>query len=305
MRIVVALGGNALLLRGEKLNATNQRRNVRKAAKQLMPIIEAGHDLIITHGSGPQIGLLALQEFLYQPDDMFPLDTLDAEVAGMIGYAIEQELINVSTGRAQFATILTQIEVDRMDTAFANPTKPIGPMLSEVDANLLASENGWSLVKDGDQYRRVVPSPKPRKVIEADVIKLLADRGVVVICGGGGGIPVFKNKNGNLQGVEAVIDKDHSTALIANNLDADMMLLLTDVDAVYKNWGEPDARKIISVSPGDLKPEQFAEGSMRPKVEACNNFASKPGQRAVIGSINDVSAIMEGNAGTLFELPVS
>lgn len=305
MRIVVALGGNALLLRGEKLNAANQRRNVRMAAKQLMPIIDAGHNLIITHGSGPQIGLLALQEFSYQPDDMFPLDTLDAEVAGMIGYVIEQELINVSNGKTQFATILTQIEVDRKDPAFDNPTKPIGPMLSEVDVNMLASENDWSIIKDGEQFRRAVPSPKPRKVIEADAIKLLTDHGVVVICGGGGGIPVFKNENGNLQGVEAVIDKDHSTALIADNLDADMMILLTDIDGVYKNWGEPDALKITSVSPTDLKPEQFAEGSMRPKVEACNNFASKSGRRAVIGSINDVSGILAGNAGTLFELPSS
>ena len=300
MRILVALGGNALLKRGEKLTAENQRRNVRAAVERLIPVIETGHEVIITHGSGPQIGLLSLQAYAYKPDEMFPLDVLDAEVSGLIGYVVEQELYNASNCKTRFATLLTQIVVDERDPAFLNPTKPIGPVLGEHEADRLARSHGWKLVPDGKGFRRAVPSPKPKKIVEADVIRMLVEQNVVVICGGGGGIPVIVNKDKDLVGVEAVIDKDHSSCLIAEAIDADMLLLLTDVDGVYQNWGAPNSKRIVVTAPDELDPQDFPAGSMRPKVEACSNFAKGPGRTAVIGSIDEVGAILQGSAGTLF-----
>lgn len=300
MRILIALGGNALLKKGEALNAQSQRQNVRKAAEKLMPLILEGHQLIITHGSGPQIGLLSLQEFNYQPDDMFPLDVLDAEVAGMIGYVLEQELFNAADDRAQFVSVLTQIEVDRNDPAFRKPSKPIGPFFSEEDANQLAEKNKWTMVPDKGLYRRAVPSPFPLKIVETAAISSLVQQGFTVICGGGGGIPVVRSQDGNLHGVEAVIDKDHSSALIAENLDVDFLMLLTDVDGVYRNWGDDNAELIVAMSPDQIDADDYPAGSMRPKVVACANFVTKSGNRAVIGSIEDISDIMAEKSGTFF-----
>lgn len=298
MRIVAALGGNALLRRGEALTPENQRRNVRIAAAALAPLAN-DHELIITHGNGPQVGLLALQGAAYNPDESYPLDILDAETEGMIGYLIEQELSNRLPASHRCATLLTQIEVAADDPAFAAPGKPIGPVYSRPAAEKLAKERGWHIARDGENYRRVVPSPRPRRILELDVIELLVAAGIVVICAGGGGIPVVRDEQGRLAGVEAVIDKDLAGALLARELGADFFLMLTDVDAVYLDWGTPGARPVRSASPEALRKMAFAEGSMAPKVEAACEFAERTGGRAGIGRLNEAGNILKGTAGTL------
>lgn len=298
MRIVAALGGNALLRRGESATAKNQRRNARTAAEALAPIAPA-HELVITHGSGPQVGLLALQSAAYDANQAYPLDVLDAETEGQIGYLIEQELRNVLPSDHRCATLLTQIEVDPEDPAFRNPTKPIGPVYDETDARRLERERGWRLAPDGEHFRRVVPSPRPNRILEQDVIELLVENGVTVICAGGGGIPTVRRKDGGLTGVEAVIDKDWASALLARELKADALVLLTDVDSVHERWGEPDARRIRRISPEGLRCFSFAPGSMGPKVEAASDFVEASGGIAGIGALSDVSAILAGDAGTL------
>lgn len=296
-RVVVALGGNALLRRGEAMTADNQRRNVAAAAAALAPLALA-HDLIVTHGSGPQVGLLALQSSAARPGEGFPLDVLDAETEGMIGYVIEQELGNRLGGRRRCATLLTQIEVDARDPGFARPTKPIGPWYAADEAARLAAERGWSFVEDGSRRRRVVPSPRPRRVLERGVIELLVGEGVLVICAGGGGIPVVRRPDGGYVGVEAVIDKDHASALLARELAADALLLLTDVDAVRRDWGQPQARAIRRISPAAIRAHSFAPGSMGPKVEAACEFVEMSGGGAGIGRLEDAVAILAGEAGT-------
>ena len=298
MRIVVALGGNALLRNDETLTAENQRHNVNIAAKALAPIARE-HELIITHGNGPQVGLLALQGAAYKANEAYPLDILDAETEGMIGYLIEQELINVLPADRPCATLLTQIEVDPKDPAFFQPTKPIGPVYDETEANKLTRERGWSMAQDGKHFRRVVASPRPQCIFELGVIELLVNQGVVVICAGGGGIPIVKRDDGSLVGVEAVIDKDLASSLLARELKADVLIMLTGVDAVYKDWSEPEARAIHRISPRAIRQFTFAPGSMAPKVEAASEFVEQTGGIAGIGQLKDAAKILTGEAGTV------
>ena len=300
MRIVIALGGNALLRRGEPPTAANQRHNVRIAAAALAPIARR-HDLVISHGNGPQVGLLALQGTACRPDEPYPLDILDAETEGLIGYLIEQELGNLLPDR-RCATLLTQIEVDPNDPAFGHPDKPIGPVYSEIEAQKVAQERGWSIARDGAHFRRVVPSPGPQRIFELSVIELLVSQGVVVICAGGGGIPVVRREDGSLIGVEAVIDKDLASGLLARELKADALLLLTDVDAVYRDWGTPHARAIRRITPQALRELDFAPGSMGPKVRAACEFVEQTGGMAGIGQLNDALAILDGKAGTVIAM---
>ena len=298
MRIVVALGGNALLKRGEPPTVENQRRNVGIAAAALAPIAEV-HQLVITHGSGPQVGLLALQGAAGAPSETFPLDILDAEAEGQIGYLIEQELRNVLGPERRCVTLLTQIEVDPEDPAFEKPTKPIGAFYGRREAQKLKQERGWSFARFGEHHRRVVPSPRPRRIFEMDVIEMLVEHGVVTICAGGGGIPTIVTDDGRLAGVEAVIDKDFASALLARELRAQAFLMLTDVDGVYAQWDEPQARRFRRISPDRLRRFSFNPGSMGPKVEAACDFVDATGGMAGIGSLKDASAILAGNAGTL------
>ena len=299
MKIVVALGGNALLKRGEPMTADNQRANVRRAAAVLAELVAAGHSLVITHGNGPQVGLLALQAAA-SSDPPFPLDVLDAESAGMIGYVLQQELGNAIKDRL-FAALLTQVKVDPHDPAFAAPTKPIGPVYDEATARRLAAERGWRIAPDNDKWRRVVASPKPLAIIEAEVLAFLVGRGVIVICAGGGGIPVVELADGSLAGIEAVIDKDFASSLLARQLDADLLLLLTDVDAVYADWGLASARPLANVQACDFVPGDFPVGSMRPKVEAAVEFVRASGKPAAIGKLEEAVKIVGGIRGTWIE----
>ncbi len=297
MRIVVALGGNALLRRGEPMTADNQRENVRIAVEQIAKIAP-GNQLVIAHGNGPQVGLLALQAAAYTSVNPYPLDVLGAETEGMIGYMIEQELGNLLPFEVPFATLLTQVEVDSNDPAFSNPTKPIGPVYSKEDAERLAAEKGWSIAPDGDKYRRVVASPRPKQIFEIRPVKWLLDHGTIVICAGGGGIPTRYNAEGKLEGVEAVIDKDLCSALLAEQLTSDLLVIATDVDATYIDWGKPTQKAIAEAHPDELERLGFAAGSMGPKVQAACEFARNTGKVAVIGSLADIEAIVQGKAGT-------
>ncbi|WP_263146113.1 carbamate kinase [Pseudomonas sp. RIT-PI-AD] len=297
MRIVIALGGNALLRRGEPMTAENQRENVRVAAEQIAKVT-AGNELVIAHGNGPQVGLLALQGAAYANVSPYPLDVLGAETEGMIGYMIEQELGNLLPFEVPFATLLTQVEVDARDPAFQNPTKPIGPVYSKEEAERLAAEKGWNIAPDGDKFRRVVASPRPKRIFEIRPIKWLLEHGSVVICAGGGGIPTRYDANGKLEGVEAVIDKDLCSALLAEQLDADLLVIATDVAATYVDWGKPTQRAIAQAHPDELERLGFAAGSMGPKVQAACEFARNTGKTAVVGALADIEAIVRGEAGT-------
>jgi len=294
MLVVAALGGNALLERGEPLTAANQRRNVQIAAQSLAEVLRAGHQLVITHGNGPQVGLLALQN---PSEDGYPLDILGAETAGMIGYLIEQELENVLDHDRPVATLLTQVVVDRNDPAFEVPTKFVGPVYDHEQAQTMADANGWKIAQDGAKWRRVVASPTPREIPDTRVIQLLLDAGVVVICTGGGGIPVIRQDDGSLTGIEAVVDKDASSALLAQSLGADVLLLLTDVDAVYRGFGSESAAKQSWLSPQDALQFDAPAGSMAPKLTAAAAF-SETGGLAGIGRLQDANEIMKGAAGT-------
>ena len=300
MRLVVALGGNALLRRGEPLTAENQRANIRRAARALGELAKAGHSLVVTHGNGPQVGLLALQAEAGPRDGAYPLDILGAQSEGMIGYLIEQELGVLLEGRS-CATLLTQVEVAADDPAFAKPTKPIGPIYDEATARRLAGERGWQVAPDGASWRRVVPSPRPLRILEVRVIDLLVRHDIVVICTGGGGIPVVERADGSLLGVEAVIDKDFASALLARQLGADMLMLLTDVDAVYRGFGTPEARPIRRSSPEELEQLPLPPGSMGPKVAAAIGFVRETGKPAAIGRLEDALAILRGESGTRIE----
>jgi len=295
--VVAALGGNALLKRGELLTAENQRANVRVAAQALAKIVQAGHRLVITHGNGPQVGLLSLQGDAFKPDDAYPLDVLGAETGGMIGYIIEQELENALDHTRPVATLLTQIVVDPKDLAFQSPTKFIGPVYSRDEAESRAKAAGWSIAKDGDTWRRVVPSPKPQNISDMRVIKLLLDHDVIVICGGGGGIPVVRRPDGSLIGVEAVIDKDAASALLAGQLDADALLLLTDIEAVYRDFGTDRQARIVRLTPDEAAALHPPAGSMAPKMAAASQFAAGGGL-AGIGRLDQATAILEHRAGT-------
>jgi len=296
MRLVIALGGNALLRRGEAMTAENQRENVRIACEQIAKVAP-GNELVIAHGNGPQVGLLALQGNAYDPGNPYPLDVLGAETEGMIGYMIEQELGNLLPFEVPFATILTQVEVDSGDPAFRKPTKPIGPVYSKEDAERLAAEKGWSIAPDGDKFRRVVASPRPQRIFEIRPIKWLLEKGSVVICAGGGGIPTMYDGK-KLHGVEAVIDKDLCSALLAEQLSSDLLVIATDVDAAYIDWGKPTQKAIAQAHPDELERLGFAAGSMGPKVQAACEFAQNTGKVAVIGSLANIEAIVQGKSGT-------
>ncbi len=299
MRIVAALGGNALVRRGQPLTVQTQRDNLAPAARALGALV-GEHALVITHGNGPQVGLLALQAAAYaaggQAGTHTPLDVLGAESEGMVGYLIEQALANVLPGQ-RLATLLTQIEVDRADPAFAAPSKPIGPLYSRAALDALQTPPGWTFARDGQQWRRVVASPRPQRVLELGVIELLLAHGVTVICGGGGGIPVLQ-QGGVTIGVEAVIDKDHASGLLARQLQAELLLLLTDVPGVSLRFGQPDAAWLRDVTPATLQALALPAGSMGPKVQAAVEFVQATGRRAVIGRLDDVAGLVDGSAGT-------
>lgn len=299
MRVVVALGGNALLKRGEPMTAEAQRGNVRTAAPALASV--AGrHQLVLSHGNGPQVGLLALQAAAYTEVEAYPLDVLGAQTEGMIGYVLEQELGNLLPVEVPFATILTMVEVDPADPAFEDPTKFVGPVYDKAEADRLAADKGWVFKPDGDRWRRVVPSPEPRRIFEIRPIRWLLDKDVVVICAGGGGVPTMflPNGDGTLTGVEAVIDKDLATELLAREVGADLFVMATDVDGVYTGWGTPEQRKLERVTPSELRELPFAAGSMGPKVEAAVRFVEATGNRAAIGGLNEIEAIVDGHEGT-------
>ena len=309
MRVVVALGGNALQRRGEPMTVESQRANVRIACQALAPVA-AEHELVISHGNGPQVGLLSLQASAYDQVSEYPFDVLGAQTEGMIGYFIEQELGNLLPFEKPLATILTMTEVDPDDPAMADPSKFVGPVYDEAEATRLAAQRGWTVKPDGDRWRRVVPSPLPRRIFQIRPVKWLLDKGAVVICAGGGGIPTMylaqegldppTDRNARtLVGVEAVIDKDRSSAVLAKDLEADLLVIATDAAAVFLDWGTPGQRGIATASPDAMGQFAFPAGSMGPKVEAACAFArDAPGKVAAIGALEDLTAILAGTAGT-------
>lgn len=293
--VVVALGGNALLRRGEPLEAEVQRHNIELAVKAISEIAQE-YNVVLVHGNGPQVGLLALQGLEYKKVAPYPLDVLGSETQGMIGYMLMQEFKN-QMPHVNATCMLTQMTVDPKDPAFADPTKPIGPIYEEAEARELAEKYHWTIKPDGQHFRRVVPSPQPTGIIEHEAITKLIDEGHLVICTGGGGIPV-KRENGKLVGVEAVIDKDMSAAFLAKQLDADALLILTDADAVYLDWGKPTQHALRNTNPTELAKYQFDAGSMGPKIEASCEFIKQGGKVVGIGSLEDGLRILEGTAGT-------
>jgi carbamate kinase len=296
MRLVVALGGNALLRRGEPAEAEIQKTHVLGAASALAELA-ADHELVITHGNGPQVGLLALEADAYKEVAPYPLDVLGAESQGMIGYLLVQALTNELPGR-EVVALLTEVVVDAADPAFERPTKPIGPVYSEREASRLADERGWAIARDGEFFRRVVASPEPRAIVELASIERLSRAGSVVVCAGGGGIPVVAGSRGRLRGIEAVIDKDLAAALLAEELRADALIMLTDVPYVERDWGTASASPILMATPLELRELRFAAGSMGPKIEAACRFVERTGGEAVIGALGELRAISRGESGT-------
>jgi carbamate kinase len=295
-RVVVALGGNALLRRGEPLEAANQARAAHAAAAALAQVSDT-HQLVVTHGNGPQVGLLALIGDAYTETAPYPLDVLGSETEGQIGYVLELALDNAVAEQAT-VTVLTRVVVDPADVAFSAPSKFIGPVYAERQARVLAAEHQWTVKRDGDVWRRVVASPEPRRIVQRDAIEHLVDGGFLVICAGGGGIPVTEDAAGRQQGVEAVIDKDLASALLAEDLRADVLILATDVPTVYADYRTEAQRPISCASPAQLRAEQFAAGSMGPKVEAVCRFVERTGARAAIGNLNDITELLNGRSGT-------
>jgi carbamate kinase len=297
LRVVIALGGNALVRRGEAPEAGVMQRNIAAAAVDLAEIA-AHHEVIVTHGNGPQIGLLALQAEAYPHVPPYPLDVLGAESEGMIGYLIEREIANHLAGR-EICSLLTRVVVDPQDPAFGAPDKPIGPVYDRATVQELAAQRGWTVAQDGDHYRRVVASPLPQRILEIRAIRLLVEQGVTVVCAGGGGIPVVLGEDGALAGAEAVIDKDWTSALLAREVKADVLLLLTDVDAVYREWGTADQRPIRRARPAALRGFDFAPGSMGPKVAAARAFAEAAKGFAGIGRLDQAPAVLQQRVGTI------
>jgi carbamate kinase len=297
MRIVAALGGNALLERGEPPESSIQEAHVIKAVRSLAPLA-AGNDLVITHGNGPQVGMLAL-ESAHDPSITrpYPFDVLGAQTQGMIGYWLLQALQNALPGR-QVACLVSRTLVRSQDPAFAHPSKFVGPVYEEQQARSLAESMGWQVRQDGSRWRRVVPSPEPARLLDLPTVRMLLDSQVVVVCSGGGGVPVV-TANGHLHGVEAVVDKDLTASMLARELNADALLLLTDVAAVQDGYGTAQARPIRRTTPAELRARAFPAGSMGPKVEAVCRFVDATGKPAAIGQLGDAQALLAGDAGTL------
>lgn len=298
MLALIALGGNALLRRGQPLNEENQLDNIKRATAQIAQLAEK-YQLILTHGNGPQVGLLAAQNAADASLKPYPLDLLGAETDGMIGYLVEQELSNRLAPERIIATLLTRIEVSASDPAFLNPTKPIGAMYTQAEAERLRAEKRWVINADGEGFRRVVASPKPLKILGIEPILWLLEHHAIVIAAGGGGIPVVLSADGHsYQGVNAIIDKDLCSALVAEKIAADILVIVTDVQAVFVDWGKPTQRAIRRIAPKDLSVLEFPNGSMSPKVEAVCQFVLTTGKPAVIGSLDQILELVEGNAGT-------
>ena len=296
MKILMALGGNALLQRGQPQEASVQMQNIERASK-LIAGIAKHHHVVLCHGNGPQVGLLSLMYHAYKDVTPYPLDVLVAETQGMIGYMLQHALHN--EGVEKVVTLVTQIEVDPNDPAFATPTKPIGPVYDKETALKMAHDKGWEIAPDGKFYRRVVASPHPKNVVELQAALALIDAGYFIIFCGGGGIPVIEDKKtGRLVGTEAVIDKDRAASLVAVELNMDLFMILTDVDAIYVNWGTKDQKAIKEISPTELKKLDFARGSMGPKVEAACNFVFKTNKTAKIGDLFKGDALLNGSSGT-------
>ena len=306
-RILVALGGNALLRRGEAMTIDNQRANVAVACEHLARV-GLHNQLVVSHGNGPQIGLLALEGAAYTAVPPYPLDVLGAETQGMIGYLIEQELGNLLPFERPLATLLTMVEVDRDDPAFAQPTKPIGPIYDRAEADVLARQRNWSFNADGASFRRVVASPRPLRIFQEHQIRVLLDAGCVVICAGGGGIPMVYDRERRLSGVEAVIDKDAASSLLARHLEVDVFVMATDTPYAYLGFGQVGERAIVAANPDDLLEqhrEEFASGSMLPKIIAACDFARATGRTSVIGQLSDIDHLVSGTAGTRISVDVT
>lgn len=302
MRIVIALGGNALLQQGETLTAKNQIINIRRAAVQIAQLAQE-NDLVVTHGNGPQIGLLALQNSAYEAVEPYPLDILGAESQGMIGYLLEQEISNFLVEKYKVVTLLTRVQVSKNDPAFSTPTKPIGPIYSQTEADSLSKNKKWFFIREGDKFRRIVPSPSPKRILALNEILCLLEFNNIVIAAGGGGIPVILRED-KYEGVEGVIDKDLTSALLARQITADLLIVATDVDAIYLDWQKPTQRPIHTISPSDLKKVHFAQGSMAPKVKAACEFVEATKKTAVIGSLDQINEMLMENAGTIIKIAV-
>ncbi|GAN86444.1 carbamate kinase [Komagataeibacter intermedius] len=297
MKSVIALGGNALMQRGQPLSISVQRENARMAACALAGIARR-HQLVLTHGNGPQVGLLAMQSQAFRQAPPYPFDIMGAATEGMIGYILEQELGNVLGRDVPVATLLTRVEVDPDDPEFTSPSKYIGPHFDEAQAQALIDQYGWTFKKDGPSWRRVIASPHPLRILWHRPIRWLLDNGAVIICGGGGGIPVISTPDGSLQGIDAVIDKDRVSSLLAVHLSADLFIIATDVPGIYENYGTPQQKLLTSLTAGELKQKEFSKGSMGPKVEAIINFVQKTGRPAAIGCLSEIEKIIARQAGT-------
>lgn len=297
MRILIALGGNALLKRGQTMAYETELANVKKASSQILSLCR-NNEVIITHGNGPQVGLIALQQEAFNDVAPYPLDAMGAQSIGLIGYMIQKELTGLLGADSKIVSVLTQTEVLADDPAFDNPTKPVGPVYDKATAEQLVKEHGWTMAVDNDHYRRVVASPDPQCILGLSALKTLIESGHLVICCGGGGIPVYFDAEGKLIGAEAVIDKDLASSLLASSLNTDLFIIATDVKGIYLNWSEAGQKLIRQTSPSFLRQKSFAEGSMGPKVQAVCRFVEKTGRTAVIGSLEDINDLAQGHAGT-------
>ena len=296
MRIMLSIGGNALLKRGEAMSEATQQKNIAEAVRSMGSILNE-HEVLITHGNGPQVGLLALQAENYKDVSAYSLDILGAESQAMVGYMLLEALQQAHPNK-RFVNIVTRSLVSCDDPAFDNPTKFIGAVYSKERALEMAKWHHWSVKPDGQYWRRVVPSPEPIEVLEAGAIESLMQAGFTVIAAGGGGVPMVRDEAGTLYGVEAVIDKDLAASLLAQALGADLFLIVTDVDAVYTHFGETDARAIYQTTPDELSECFFPAGSMGPKVKAASRFVKRTGHRAAIGSLSEIEGLLLGTKGT-------